>query len=57
MGFVYFSIPVISGYFIMQWAIGKSEANLKQVVASREKNAVVEEQNKAMKDLYNKLKN
>jgi len=28
MGLVYFTIPVIGGYNIMQWAIGQSEANL-----------------------------
>jgi len=28
MGFVYFSIPVIGGYHIMQWAISQSAANL-----------------------------
>lgn len=28
MAFVYFSIPVIGGYGIMQWAIGKSHASI-----------------------------
>ena len=28
MGFVYFTIPIIAGYFIMQFAISKSEKNI-----------------------------
>lgn len=28
MGFVYFSIPVISGWYIMQWAISKSHQSI-----------------------------
>ena len=28
MFFVYFSIPIITGYHVMQWAISKSEENL-----------------------------
>jgi hypothetical protein len=28
MGFVYFSIPVIGGYSIMQWAVAQSAVNL-----------------------------
>ena len=28
MGFVYFSIPVISGWYITQWAISKSHENI-----------------------------
>ena len=28
MGLVYFTIPVIAGYYVMQWAIGQSEKNL-----------------------------
>ena len=28
MGFVYFSIPVISGWYIMQWAISKSHESI-----------------------------
>jgi hypothetical protein len=28
MGFVYFSIPVISGWYIMQWAISKSHDSI-----------------------------
>jgi hypothetical protein len=32
MGVVYFSIPVISGYFLMKWAESKAEINFKQEV-------------------------
>ena len=28
MGFVYFSIPVISGWYVMQWAISKSHQSI-----------------------------
>ena len=28
MGFVYFTIPVIGGYYVMQYAIGQSEVNI-----------------------------
>jgi hypothetical protein len=28
MGFVYFSIPVVGGYAVMQWAISKSHASI-----------------------------
>jgi hypothetical protein len=28
MGFVYFSIPVISGWYVMQWAISKSHDSI-----------------------------
>lgn len=28
MGFVYFCIPVIGGYYVMQWAIGKSHKSI-----------------------------
>ena len=28
MGFVYFSIPVVAGWFISQWAIERSEAKI-----------------------------
>lgn len=32
MAAVYFSIPVVSGYYIMQWAQGRADANfLKEV--------------------------
>lgn len=38
---VYFSIPIIAGYHIMQWAIGKSEENLSaqgELLRSRKNN-------------------
>jgi hypothetical protein len=28
MGFVYFLVPVVSGWYIMQWAIGQSHASI-----------------------------
>ena len=28
MGVVYFVVPIFTGYYIMQWAIGRSEVNL-----------------------------
>jgi len=28
MGFVYFSIPVVGGYAVMQWAIGRSHDSI-----------------------------
>ena len=28
MGFVYFSIPIIGGYYIMQWAVSHSAMNI-----------------------------
>jgi len=28
MGFVYFSLPVIGGYYVMQWAISKSHEEI-----------------------------
>jgi hypothetical protein len=28
MGFVYFSMPVIGGYYVMQWAISKSHEEI-----------------------------
>mmetsp|Transcript_24076 Transcript_24076/g.75795 ORF Transcript_24076/g.75795 Transcript_24076/m.75795 type:complete len:117 (-) Transcript_24076:330-680(-) len=28
MGFVYFCIPVVGGYYLMQWALEKSEENI-----------------------------
>jgi hypothetical protein len=28
MGFVYFCIPVVGGYYVMQWAIGKSHKSI-----------------------------
>ncbi len=28
MGFVYFSIPVVCGYYIMQYAIGEAKKNI-----------------------------
>jgi len=31
MGFVYFSIPIISGYFIMEAAMDRARSNLKDL--------------------------
>jgi hypothetical protein len=51
MGFVYFCIPVIGGYWIMQAAIGQSQKNLASkaslTVASKE----VREQNVALQKI------
>ena len=35
MGVVYFSIPVIGGYFVMKWAQGRAERNFAVEVRSR----------------------
>jgi len=62
MGFVYFTIPVICGYYIMQGAIYRAETNVgakgERVVsrASAPEEARVKEQNKALQDLLDKIK-
>lgn len=62
MGFVYFSIPVICGYYIMQAAVNRAEINVGQkgermdARASESEAARVREQNKALQDLLDKIK-
>ncbi|KAJ1442099.1 hypothetical protein B484DRAFT_342882 [Ochromonadaceae sp. CCMP2298] len=57
MGFVYFSIPVIGGYYIMQWAISQSERNLEGLkISSQERKKDVTEQNAALGMLLDRHK-
>ena len=53
MGFVYFCIPVIGGYYIMQAAIGQSHKNLAGLKGGAEVAASVEvrEQNVALQKI------
>ena len=63
MFFVYFSIPIITGYHVMQWAIGKSEENLGaqgEILKSRKSSQYykhTEFQNLQLQAILNKAKN
>ena len=61
MGFVYFCIPVISGYYIMDYAIsiGKKNNQIhfdKIKSNSPEHATLIKEQNKALQDILDKAK-
>lgn len=59
---VYFSIPIVVGYQVMQWAIGKSEENLGlqgEVLRSKQKTQYekyTEYQNQQLQAVLNKVK-
>ena len=60
---VYFSIPIIVGYNVMQWAIGKSAENIGaqgELLKSRQNNEYskyTDYQNKQLQQILNKAKN
>ena len=60
---VYFSIPIVVGYNIMQWAIGKSQQNLGsqgELLRSRQQNQYTkhtEYQNQQLQAILNQAKN
>ena len=61
MGFVYFCIPVIGGYYIMDWAMAIGEKNVKIHLDKIKHNAPehatqTNEQNKALQALLDKAK-
>ena len=56
MGFVYFTIPVIGGYFLMQSVIARAEVNLgKQGERLSKSSQDTNEQNKALQTLLSNM--
>jgi hypothetical protein len=56
MGLIYFSIPVIMGYFIMQFTNEMSLKNLKAIREHRNPNMKTKQQNEALGDMLEKIK-
>eukprot|EP01038_Epipyxis_sp_PR26KG_P004563 gene4563-6435_t len=67
MGLVYFCIPVVSGYYIMQYTTGQAEKNLHHLTVNKkenrginqkenELNTRIDEQNQALQHLLNRHK-
>lgn len=61
MGFVYFTIPVISGYFLMQYVTGIAEKNLgergsKLKPTQSSSKSGTEAQNRALGDMLSQIK-
>lgn len=62
MGFVYFTIPVIFGFFIMQTAIGQAERNLGPQGEKLKRSGIgasseTSQQNKALQAILDKARN
>ena len=57
MGLVYFSIPVVGGYFVMQMAIGRAEVNLEKSKEKMLKSNSASKQNEALGELLTSIKN
>lgn len=56
MGCVYFSVPVVAGYYLMQYVNGIAEQNLKELQASSSVPAEVKMQNDALKGMLKEWK-
>lgn len=61
MGFVYFTIPIISGYFLMQYVISIADKNIgergsKLSPTSSSSKSETAAQNKALGDMLSKIK-
>jgi hypothetical protein len=61
MGFVYFSLPVIAGIFIMQYALSKSEENIGINGSKLPRNSAFKSetkmQNNALSEILTNIKN
>ena len=55
MKVIYVLTPVITGYFIMEWAVGKSHENLKDFKVSQP-NIANREQNAELQKLLDRIK-
>ena len=56
MGCVYFSIPVVAGYYLMQYVNGIAEKNLKDLQSSSHVPAEVKMQNDALNSMLKEWK-
>ena len=57
MGLVYFSLPIIGGYYIMQYVNEIAEENMKSVKSAPARyDAETKMQNQALNDMLNRAK-
>ncbi len=59
MGFIYFAVPLVSGYFLMEWIKARNEITLKPELEKKldhNKHPQVREQNEALEKLLQSIK-
>jgi hypothetical protein len=57
MGLVYFSVPVIAGYYVMQYVSEIAEENMKNIKSSpTQYSSETKMQNQVLNDMLNRVK-
>ena len=57
MGFVYFTLPVVVGYFVMQYTISISEKNNNKLLQKTESSLETKLQNMRLNEMLKDIKN